>query len=196
MDTSKQCRFRQKFLILTKGGKAMAVISKFSELEDISSLSVRDLMSTSLLTVYEGWSVKRLAGFFVKHDISAAPVVASDDELVGVVSQSDVVRFESKEPTDAQLERMVQFYCGPFGGSLSKQDLQHLKEKANDNCTVNSIMSTSVSSIDISASVAEACKAIVERDQHHLFITQGAKLVGVVSAKDILRKMLPVSVEG
>ncbi len=161
-----------------------------SVLEDLSTLGVRDVMSSNVLTVYEGWSIKRLAGFFVKHDISGAPVIASDDELVGVVTQSDVVRFESRTPTDAELERLVQFYCGPYGGSLTKSDLEHMKEKANEHCTVNSIMTPEVDSVDISVSAVEACHVLVAQGVHRLFITEKSRLVGVVSAMDFLRKMV------
>jgi len=168
----------------------MTNLSAISVLEDISDLSIRDVMSSEVLTVYEGWSIKRLAGFFVKHGISGAPVIAADDELVGVVTQSDVVRFESKEPSEEQLERMVRFYCGPYGGSLTKQDLDHMKERANENCTVNSIMTPQVTSVDISMSAADACVEIVNSDVHRLFVTENARLVGVVSAMDFLRRMV------
>ncbi len=161
-----------------------------SVLEDISNINIRDIMSTNVLTVYEGWSIKRLAGFFVKHNISGAPVVASNDELVGVVTQSDVVRFESKTPTDAEMERLVQFYCGPYGRSLSKNDLEHIKERANENCTANSIMTHDVDSIDVSACASEACSALVKHNIHRIFITENNRLIGVVSAMDFLRKMV------
>lgn len=168
----------------------MAKLIESSVLEDISDMNISEIMSCNVLTVYEGWSIKRLAGFFVKHNISGAPVVASDDELVGVVTQSDVVRFESKTPSDTELQRLVQFYCGPYGGSLTKHDLEHIKERANEHCTANSIMTPEVDSIDVSASASEACIALVEHDVHRLFITENTRLVGVVSAMDFLRKMV------
>src|SRR5690606_5856333 len=82
-------------------------------LGDISALRVSDLMSTGVLTAYEGWSIKRLAAFFVRHQISGAPVVASDDSLVGVVTEADIIRFESRTPSDAEIRKMVHFYYGP-----------------------------------------------------------------------------------
>ncbi|PCK03667.1 MAG: hypothetical protein COA42_20250 [Alteromonadaceae bacterium] len=161
-----------------------------SALEDISDLRVSDLMSRHLLTVYEGWSIKRLAGFFVKHNLSAAPVVASDDELVGVVALSDVVKFESKNHTEREMKRLVEFYCGPYGGDLSENDLKHLKEKAVEYCTVNSIMTPEVVSVDIGVSALDACKIAVNINVDNLFVTKDGKLVGVLSAMDFLRKII------
>ena len=56
-----------------------------------SSSCAKDIMSNTLLTAYEGWTISRLADFFINRKISAAPVIASDHELVGVVSVSDVL---------------------------------------------------------------------------------------------------------
>ncbi len=168
----------------------MSAVIESSVLKALSSKGVDDVMSTDVMTVYEGWSIKRLAGFFVKHNISGAPVVASDEELVGVITQSDVVRFESREPTEQEIERLVQFYCGPYGGSLSKDDIRHLQEKANETCTVNSIMTPEVLSINVRSTAAEACQSIVKHDLHRIFVTREGKLVGVVSAMDFLRFMV------
>ena len=64
---------------------------------EIQDFSVSDLMSKDVLCVYEGWTIQRLAEFFLKNDISGAPVIASDHELVGVVSVSDIFRFENAD---------------------------------------------------------------------------------------------------
>ncbi|WP_075187101.1 CBS domain-containing protein [Teredinibacter haidensis] len=158
--------------------------------EALDGCALADLMTDKVLTVYEGWSVKRLAGFFVKHGISGAPVIAADEELVGVVTQSDVVRFESRELTQAEMEKLVQFYCGPYGGKLSEKDIRKLQERANENCTVNSIMTPEVVSVDFQTSVIVACQLIVEKHIHRLFVTRDSKLVGVITARDVLQQLL------
>ena len=35
-----------------------------------------EIMHKNVLSVYEGWSIQRLADFFMKHKISGAPVIA------------------------------------------------------------------------------------------------------------------------
>ncbi len=159
-------------------------------LGDISSLSLGELMSTEVLTVYEGWSIKRLAGFFVKHHISGAPVVASDHTLVGVVTQSDVVRFESRSPSDAEIQKVVRFYYGPNTQGLTDADVRRLKEKAVETCTVNAIMTPEVKSLDIQISASQACRFMVEHEVHRLFVTAENRVVGVVTAMDFLRRMV------
>jgi predicted transcriptional regulator len=158
-------------------------------LEDISALTLAELMSNQVLTVYEGWSIKRLAAFFVKHNISGAPVVASDDTLVGVVTQSDVIRFESKSPSEMEIRKLVQSYYGPNTSGFTDADIRRLKEKAIDTCTVNSIMTSGVQSLDVRTSAADACRFMVEQDLHRVFVTSEDRVVGVVTAMDFLRRM-------
>lgn len=158
--------------------------------EQLDHHRVSDLMSNNLLTVYEGWSIKRLAAFFVKHGVSAAPVVASDEELVGVVSQSDVVKFESQDPSDDQIQRLIRQYCGPYSADLTPQDVAHLKEKASENCTVNMIMTPKVISVDKNEYAGKACAMMLSQNIHRLFVTDQGRCVGVVTAMDCLRKLV------
>ncbi|WP_052691955.1 CBS domain-containing protein [Teredinibacter purpureus] len=156
----------------------------------LNERTLSDLMSRNILTVYEGWSVKRVAAFFVKHGISGAPVIAADDELVGVVTQTDVVRFGSRSLNTKEVERLTQFYCGPYGGELSEDDVRHMQERASENCTVHSIMTPEVIGLDISTPLADVCQVLVERQLHRLFVTESERLVGVITARDILQKLL------
>lgn len=52
-------------------------------------------MSKVVLFSYKGWSIKRLANSYLKHNIPSAPVIAGDHGLVGVVSISDIFRFDN-----------------------------------------------------------------------------------------------------
>lgn len=176
--------------MLAKRGNDMDHSAISECLEDISALRLAELMSTQVLTVYEGWSIKRLAGFFVKHNISGAPVVASDDSLVGVVTQTDVIRFESKSPSDAEIHKIAHFYHGPNSAGLTRADIQRLKERAIETCTVNTIMTLRVHSLDACTSAAAACRFMVEQDIRRLFVTAQDRLVGVVTAMDFLRHMV------
>ncbi len=159
-------------------------------LKDISDLPLVEVMTTEVLTAYEGWSIQRLAAFFVRHNISGAPVVASDDSLVGVVTQADVIHFESRTPADAEIQKMVHFYHGPNSPGLTRADIQRLKERAIQTCTVNAIMTPTVHSLDVSVDAAQACRFMVEEGVHRLFVTSQGRVIGVITAMDLLRRMV------
>ena len=58
-------------------------------------MRVCDIMSVPAVTVAPGRSVKDVATLFDHLRISAVPVVA-DDGICGIVSKTDVVRFEQQ----------------------------------------------------------------------------------------------------
>lgn len=152
----------------------------------IHDISARDLMTPEVLTVYEGWSVKRLAEFFIRHVISGAPVIASDHSLVGVVSVSDIVRFESMD-SDKKAELMVDHvYTESLGQAVSAEVLEKLVLHADANCTVNQIMTRTVLSVDGAASMAEVAKCMSQAKIHRVFVTDAGVVTGVISSGDIL----------
>ena len=51
----------------------------------------------------------RLAKFFIKHNISGAPVIASDHELVGVVTVSDIFKFSNMDERNRR-EALCNYY--------------------------------------------------------------------------------------
>lgn len=153
----------------------------------LNSFSLSDVMTQNVLTAYEGWSIRRLADFFVKHNISGAPVIAADDELVGVVTQSDIIKFETHEPSEAEIKKLVEQICGPFGGHLTPEDIHRIQGRANEYCTVNSIMTHNMIAIDLKTSLQEACATITDKNIHRLFVIENGILVGVLSSMDILK---------
>lgn len=158
--------------------------------EYLNQMSLKEIMSKNVLTVYEGWSIRRLSQFFLKHQISGAPVIAADEELVGVVTQSDIIRFESNEPSEEEVKKLISQFCGPFGGTIDKSEIRRIQDKANDYCTVNSIMTPMVMSVDINTSLSSAYGTLVKEDIHRLFVTENGLLIGVISAMDILKKII------
>lgn len=147
----------------------------------------KDLMTAEVLTVYEGWPIKRLADFFIRHGISGAPVIASDHTLVGVVTLSDIVRFSSlDEKAKASLagESLYMEYVGP---SVMPEDMEWLKQNAANNCTINSIMTREVISLEETASLPQIACLMSERKIRRLFITRDGVIVGVISTGNILQ---------
>ena len=158
-------------------------------LHTLKTLQIEQCLNKDVLTVYEGWSIKKLSEFFAKHKISGAPVVASDESLIGVVTQSDVITFEASSPKDEEIEKIIQHYIGPTG-FVDQPEIERIKSKAIDYCTVNSIMTGKVFSIDSTSSLYDAYKLIDKEKIHRLFVTKSTLLVGVVTAMDILKKIV------
>lgn len=156
---------------------------------EVKNYGAFDLMSKDVLCVYEGWTIQRLAEFFLNHDISGAPVIASDHELVGVVSVSDIFRFENSDD-DTKSEALRRCYRDSTGIDIaSREDLVNWSKNSQTSCTVHQIMAKQVISVGVASNLSEVSTTMVENDIHRVFVTENEKIVGIVSALDILRKL-------
>jgi predicted transcriptional regulator len=165
-----------------------ATISKI----EIQDFSVTELMSNNVLCVYEGWTIQRLAEFFLKNNISGAPVIASDHELVGVVSISDIFRFENADD-ETKSEALRRCYRDSTGIDIaSRADLVEWSKTSQTSCTVHQIMAKQVISVAKNSQLSDVASTMIDNDIHRVFITENDKIVGIVSALDILRKLSSV----
>ena len=151
-----------------------------------STIQAKDLMHSDVLSVYEGWSIQRLADFFIKHKISGAPVIASDHELVGVVSVSDIFHFENMD--DEQKKSALQTcYRDVTNTEPNVVDLESWSKNAQYHCTVHQIMAPHVISVAETASLPEIATVMLEQGIHRVFVTQDNCISGVISTSNILQ---------
>jgi IMP dehydrogenase len=59
---------------------------------DVSNLSVEDLMTTKLLKGNERTTLKEIVDIMVKTGIQRIPVVDDEDKLIGLVTQTSVIK--------------------------------------------------------------------------------------------------------
>lgn len=154
----------------------------------LSSLCARDIMHGNLLTVYEGWTIHRLAEFFIHRQISAAPVIASDHELVGVVSVSDIVRFNTMDE-EQRGDALRNLYRDSCGQEINEADLRAWVKTADRNCTVHQIMVPEVITVDEAASLGSVVAKLIEHHIHRVFVTENNKITGVITTMDALQAL-------
>jgi CBS domain-containing protein len=58
-------------------------------------MQVRDIMTTTVITIHRDTFVGEVDGIFVTQKISGAPVIDDLGDVVGFVSKSDIIRFNS-----------------------------------------------------------------------------------------------------
>ena len=150
-----------------------------------TDICAKHIMTNEVLMAYEGWSIKRLTDFLVKHHISGAPVIASDHSLVGVVSMSDIMNFNNKSAQEKGA--LLQDVYAEFVGRYYDDDtLAAMLPKAAENCTVNQIMSQSVVQIDGDASLQEVAYVMLQNGIRRIFVSEHGLMKGVISTKNIL----------
>lgn len=155
-------------------------------MNNVALLKAKDIMTADVLMAYEGWSIKRLSSFFIKNRISGAPVIASDHSLVGVVTATDLVNFEGK--SDSEKSQMLKGIYDEFVGiNYDEKTMLSLSAKADENCTVNKVMTPKVVQIDEETLVVDVAKTMLESGIRRIFVTKNGIMSGVISTNNMLK---------
>jgi CBS domain-containing protein len=79
--------------VIDRSGKVIGVVTETDIIRNVTreGLRVADIMSPEIITVDEETRMSDVAMLFSKHKISRAPVMRNN-ELVGIVCRSDIVR--------------------------------------------------------------------------------------------------------
>lgn len=136
-------------------------------------LTVEDVMTREVVTVAPSATFHQMIGLMRRHGVSALPVIGADGELLGVVSEADLLE---KETPPAPRHRWV-----PESGRLAAR---RLKADGVDAATV---MSSPVISIRAGAPLVAAARLIQKHQVKRLVVLDAEeRLVGIVSRRDLL----------
>lgn len=151
----------------------------------MAQLVARDVMTTEVFSAQADWSIERLTEFLVANAISGAPVLSTEGALLGVVSLTDIARSTVSE--DAQLPDVHDYFQRSAEAELAPEDLEQLRAFKESSRTVREIMTPLVFDVREDAPVKEIADAMIRGRIHRLIVTREKKVVGVVSALDLLR---------
>ena len=124
-------------------------------------------------------SVAEVSKLLATRGISGAPVVDDSGRILGVVSQSDLVRQTDQSTTVGESGRF-------FTDVNEYRDLANLPRDLSD-APVESLMSKEVYTVPRDASAAMGASIMRERRVHRLLVIDQGLLVGVVTSLDLLR---------
>ena len=72
----------------------------------IDSIPIKQVMTGSLITIYPDATPKQLAELMVENNISGLPVVNNKNEVIGIVTKWDMIRYFSELPLEIKVKDM------------------------------------------------------------------------------------------
>ena len=146
---------------------------------------VRDLMEPRVISVDPAMPLLSVHRLFVEEQISGVPVLEDDGTLVGVITGMDLLRAVEDEYDTrvAQIDyfRDVLPYSTPDWTGAPEELQLHLADRRADEA-----MTRRVLTIEPDAPVAEAARILREHRIHRLIVTERGRLVGILTAFDLL----------
>lgn len=137
-------------------------------------LAVRDIMTQRVHRVFPDTPVSELLELLARHDLKAVPVVGEKREVLGIVTDRDLLRFLLPQVVSA--------------GTGEPQELK-TQERSLQDIPVREIMTRSVMCISEDQSLAELASIMVNKDVERLPVVSEGKLTGFLTRSDILRKL-------
>ena len=154
------------------------------------ALCAKDIMRTEVIKAYAGMSLKDLAQLFETEHITGVPVVEGKDKLIGVISETDLVRFEAhRSHVGEEAHSYIKEEAIEGDGKESPYLLNDPEEK-----TVEDIMTPWSISTYEDTPIAEVAKTMIKQRIHRVFVTdRNLKLKGIITTMDIVRVMAEFS---
>jgi len=140
---------------------------------------VHELMNPDVVSVEPQMPAGAALDLLLAQDVLDAPVVSDDGRILGVISQPTLVRHVEAPSTVSETGRF-------FTDDDDYRDLGEVTDHRTQT-PVEKIMSTEIHPVTRETGVAVAANIMRERQLHRLFVTDGGKLVGVITSLDLMR---------
>ena len=149
-------------------------------------MQVKELMMRDCISVNPEMTVEELAKLLLEHNLSGVPVVSGAGELVGIVSEGDLLHKECvpRLPNFINLLGAVIFYNG-----VDRFDDDFKKLMARQ---VSDIMTDHVLTVTEDTDVHDAARLMIEHKIRQIpVVGENNFLVGMVRRSDIIKLLLP-----
>jgi CBS domain-containing protein len=144
-------------------------------------MKAAEIMTRDVLTVNIESTVLEVARTLLRHHVSGLPVVDGDGNLVGVLTEGDLLR-RAETGTQRQRSRWLELLLGP-GRAAADYTAAHARR-------VGEIMTDEVITIAPDTDLEEAVGLMERHKIKRLPVVANGKLVGIVSRADFLRALI------
>ena len=140
-------------------------------------MQAQDVMTTNVVTVAPDTPVEEIAKLLLERQISAVPVVGADGELLGIVSEGDLIHGLGHE--GAKRSWWLDLLASP-----RTRAEEHLKSHGR---LAWDVMTRSVVSVTPDTPLPEIARLLEARRIKRVPVVRDGELVGIVSRADLLR---------
>ena len=156
-------------------------------------LTAKDVMTRNVIPVPADMPVEDLATFLISHGISGAPVTNLEDELIGVVSLTDIARHDGIPASRRRLQSnerhdvYLKLELDALESEFDQEELNGFQIEGGSGVTVRDIMTPTIFGVVEKMPIQDVADYMIRGKIHRQFVTRGHQVVGVITAMDLLR---------
>jgi CBS domain-containing protein len=143
---------------------------------------ISEIMDRNPVTVPPDASVQDVVAALREHKVPGVPVVDADGQLVGIVTEADLVL------PDDEGDLHIPHYVNLFGGTVFLESLSRFEGRLRKAFAASAadMMTRDPDTVGPDTSVREAARMIHESGHNRLPVVEDGRLVGVVTRLDVL----------
>jgi CBS domain-containing protein len=139
-------------------------------------MKAKEIMSTNLVTVSPDNSIRHAAEILLHNEVSGAPVLDGEQNLVGMFTEGDLLRrCELCLPQDAASDLATDGLSAAM--ALAKAQAWNVAE----------VMTRNVLTVAGDTSIGDIAALMLKHKIKRLPVVEGSKVVGIVSRRDLLK---------
>jgi CBS domain-containing protein len=143
-----------------------------------------EVMTKNVVTVVKGTSIRDLAEIFTSRRISSAPVVDDTGNLIGIVTETDLV----EQDKSLHIPTVVSIFDWVIYLESGKKFEKELKKMTGQ--TVGDIYSEEVATVASATPISEVADLMSSSKVHAIPVVEGQKVVGIIARIDMIRCMI------
>jgi CBS domain-containing protein len=144
-------------------------------------LKAGDIMTKDVITVSPSTTIEEFARLLVDKRISGAPVVDEKGELIGIVTENDLIRKNKRFHIPTIIRLFDAFIM------LQSQSMIESEIKAMAAVTVEDVYIKEVVTVSENAMVDEIASLMANKKVHLIPVVDGKTIKGIIGKIDIIR---------
>ncbi|MGD0845462.1 MAG: CBS domain-containing protein [Geobacteraceae bacterium] len=147
-------------------------------------LTAGDVMTRDVITVKKKTTIRELAELFNRHRISSAPVVDDNGEMIGIVTETDLI----EQDKNLHIPTVISLFDWVIYLESDKKFEKELNKMTGQ--TVGEIYSEEFVKVTPATPVSDVADILSSRKMNAIPVLDGNKIVGIVARIDLIRTMI------
>lgn len=147
-------------------------------------IKAEDIMETNVICVSLDTEISKAVKILLKNHINGVPVMNDQEELVGILCQSDLI-FQQKEMPIPPIFTILDSIIPLSSSKKLEETLQKISA-----ATVAQAMIKNPVTVTADTPVSEIASLMVEKHFHTIPVVDGKKLLGIIGKEDVLKTLI------
>ncbi|SKC83253.1 CBS domain-containing protein [Maledivibacter halophilus] len=147
----------------------------------------KNIMNRDVVSIGENDTLKEAVILMVKHRVSGLPVIDKNKNIIGIISQSDIIK-HGKRPLILETVDLLEIF-------IYEQAPEEYEEELKKALTlkVKNVMTDNIITVSENTSVGRIAHLMIKNEINRLPVIKDGKLVGIIGREDIIKAIANMS---